>query len=137
MTRKREDVLDMLRDAVNRNLAYGPLAAVELVTNDHGDCPVVVALDDESLAIVLGRVRAVGGYGTVVSRGAERDRIVSLIQAEGSLAPSPDVLTPGATASFGMFLDHVELHPEGVSIPAAFDAPAKARDAHEVELAET
>ncbi|MDL9938727.1 hypothetical protein QSJ18_18425 [Gordonia sp. ABSL1-1] len=131
----RQEELDQFRHEVNCNLAFGAVHDMELVTNDQGDCPVVVALDDEPLSVILGRVRAVGGYGTVFSRSADCNvRTVSLIHTACSLSADPDVLAPGPDSCFGMFLDYVAMHPEGVAIPAAFDSPAKAQDARAVEL---
>lgn len=128
-------LLDRLRLEVNLNLAYGAVSDLPLVTNDDGDSPVVVALDSEPLSTMLGRIRAVGGCGIVFSRGASGSvRMLSVIQGECALHSPADSVTPGAGATVGMFLDYVELHPDGVAIPAAFDHPAMARDAREVEL---
>lgn len=132
----RVDQLDQLRHEVNINLAIGAIE-LDLVTNDEGHCPVVVALDSEPLSTILGRLRAVGGYGTVFSRGVGGDvRVVSMLHDVCAIAPDADSVVPGPDAEFGMFLDFVALHPEGVAIPAAFERPAKAQNAHAVDLTE-
>ena len=99
-----KDELDHLRLEASLNLAYGAVADAELVTNDDGDCPIVVALDWEPLSIMLGRVRAVGGYGTIFSRNAAGAvRMLSVIQGNCALTPVGDALTPGAGATVGGF----------------------------------
>ncbi|MFN8054302.1 hypothetical protein [Gordonia sp. (in: high G+C Gram-positive bacteria)] len=132
----RVDQLDQLRHEVNLNLAFGAVSDIDLVTNDEGHCPVVVALDSEPLSAILGRLRAVGGYGTVFSRGKAGVRAVSMLHDQCAIPQPADSLIPGPDAEFGMFLDYVARHDDGVCIPAAFDHPAKARDARPVELAE-
>lgn len=126
--------LDSFRREVNLNLAFGPVSEIELATNEAGECPVIVALDSEPLSAVLGRVRAVGGAGTIFSQGTDGVRMVSMIESGCSLVEPGDQLAPGGESNFGMFIDYVELHPDGVAIPAAFDRPAKARDARAVDL---
>ena len=49
----RVDQLDQLRHEVNLNLAFGAVSDIDLVTNDEGHCPVVVALDSEPLSAIL------------------------------------------------------------------------------------
>ena len=132
----RVEQLDHLRQEVNLNLAFGAVDDLDLVTNDRGECPVVVALDTEALSVVLGRLRAVGGYGTVFSRGPAGVRVVSMIHDVCAIGAPSDSLIPGPESEYGMYLDYVTSQPDGVAIPAAFDRPAKARDARPVELAE-
>lgn len=131
----RLDELDRLRHEVNINLAFGAVSDLELVTNDVGDCPVVVALDSEPLSIVLGRLRAVGGYGTVFSRGEHGVRVLSMLREACAISEPEDPLALGPGAEFGMFIDYVAHRPGGVAISAAFDQPAKAKDARLVDLA--
>lgn len=129
-----QERLDRFRREVNLNLAVGAVADMDLVTNDHGDCPVIIALDDEPLATILGRVRAVGGYGTLFSTGQQGVRMVSILRGSGSLAIPAEQASPGDGATVGMFLDYVALHPDGVAIPAAFDHPARAENPQIVEM---
>ena len=103
----RVDQLDQLRHEVNLNLAFGAVSDIDLVTNDEGHCPVVVALDSEPLSAILGRLRAVGGYGTVFSRGKAGVRAVSMLHDQCAIPQPADSLIPGPDAEFGMFLDYV------------------------------
>lgn len=135
-----ESLLDKFRREVNHNLAYGPMADVELpVTSDDGGCPVVVALDSERLSVVLGRLRAVGGFANLFVRGEGRVRVASVIGAECAIAAPDDDMSgdeaPGADATVGMFLDYLERRPNGVILSAAVGHPACARDARDVEFA--
>ncbi|MGC5249553.1 hypothetical protein ACPXB3_21820 [Gordonia sp. DT219] len=126
--------LDRFRREVSLNLAVGAVADVDLVTNDQGDCPVIVSLDYEDLSTILGRVRAVGGYGTLFSAGPAGVRMVSIIRGSGAFKIPEEQASPGADATVGMFLDYVSLHPDGVAIPAAFEHPARAENAQIVEM---
>lgn len=132
--------LDEFRREVNLNLAIGALADVELpVTDDDGGSPVVVALEDEPLSTVLGRLRAVGGYANLFVHGARGVRMASVINESSALVDASDDMTPagespGPDATVGMFLDWVEKCPHGVKISAAVGHPAWARDAVPVEL---
>lgn len=132
--------LDDFRREVNSNLAYGVLADVDLpVTNDDGGCPVVVALEDERLSVVLGRLRAVGGFANLFVRGEGRVRLVSVIRESCAIPVPDDDMTgneaPGPTATVGMFLDYLARRPNGVMLSAAVGHPARARDARDVEFA--
>ncbi|MGW5519360.1 hypothetical protein [Nocardia africana] len=135
--------LDAFRREVNFNLALGALADVDLpVTGDDGGCPVVVALEEEALSTVLGRLRAVGGYANLFVRGADGVRMASVIENVSAIADASDDMTPvgeepGANATVGIFLDWVERCPNGVKITAAVGQPAYARDARNVDLLPT
>lgn len=132
--------LDAFRREVNFNLAIGALADVDLpVTGDDGGCPVVVALEEEALSTVLGRLRAVGGYANLFVRGTEGVRMASVIENVSAIADASDDMTPpgeepGANATVGIFLDWVERCPNGVKISEAVGHPAYARDARNVDL---
>ncbi|MGV9801348.1 hypothetical protein ACWDTP_25215 [Mycobacterium sp. NPDC003449] len=133
--------LDAFRREVNMNLACGALADIVLpVTDDDGGCPVIVAMEDERLSTLLGRIRAVGGFANLFVRGPQQVRMVSVI-GESCAIPVPDDVmtgedTPGPTATVGMFIDHIERNPNGVAISAAVGHPSCARDARPVEFAE-
>jgi hypothetical protein len=100
---------------------------------------VVVALADERLSVVLGRLRAVGGFATLFVKGNRRVRIASVVDTSSAIGTPADMFTgddvPGATATVGIFLDYVERNPSGVAISAAVGHPACARDARTVEFA--
>ncbi|MCA4754840.1 MULTISPECIES: hypothetical protein [Mycolicibacterium] len=132
--------LDEFRREVNMDLACGSLADQELpVTSDDGGHPVVVALESEQLSILLGRIRAVGGFANLFVRGPRRVRLVSVIGDACAIPTPDDVMTgadaPGPGATVGMFIDYVERNPSGVAISAAVGHPSCARDARPVELA--
>lgn len=138
--RKSSGRLDRFRREVDWNLAVGALADVDLpVTDDEGASPVVVAFDDERYSVLLGRVRAVGGYANVFAKGQGGVRAVAFIRNECALGSSDEQMigaeAPDANATVGMFLDYVELHPNGVAVSAAVGQPACARDARDVEFA--
>ena len=128
----REERLDALRVWVNRALADAD--DLDLVTDDEGQCHVVVALDEEPVSTILGRVRAVGGYCTVFSSG-ERVRAVSFIASDCAIAPAADSLAPGPGAEFGMFIDYVT-SAGSVSVPFKHH-PAQARDVRDLALADS
>jgi hypothetical protein len=137
-----ESRLDAFRRNVSWNLACGALADVDLpVIGDDGGSPVVVALDEEPISLLLGRLRAVGGYANLFVLRA--DNSVSTVQVvdERCAIGVPDddiVCPPSATSTVGMFLDYLEHHPNGVVLSVVSrdrERPALARDARVVELA--
>jgi hypothetical protein len=136
--------LDDLRRWVTWNLACGALVDVELpVVGDDGGCPVVVALEEESLSTLLGRLRAVGGFANLFVGSDIRVRMLTVIDANCAILEPDDDMTPsaerpGATATVGMFVDYVERRPNGVVLSiVSGDAkrPALARDARTVDFA--
>ncbi|CPZ82713.1 Uncharacterised protein [Mycobacteroides abscessus] len=86
--------LDVLRRKIDWNLACGALADADLlVTSDDGGFPVVVALEEEPLSILLGRLRAVGGYANLFVEGVNGSvRRVSAIGEVSSLRHADDRL---------------------------------------------
>src|SRR5690606_12936690 len=72
---KGESVMDRpalaeFRREVNINIAFGD---VELpVVSVDGAHPVIVALEDEPLFALLGRLKAIGGFANLFVRGAGR-----------------------------------------------------------------
>ncbi len=132
--------LDAFRREVDWNLACGALAGVELpVTSDDGGFPVVVAMEDERFRVVLGRLRAVGGFANLFVKGDRRVRTASVIGESCAIPPPDDKMVgadaPDADATVGMFLDYLEHQPNGVAVSAAVGHPACARDAKTVEFA--
>ncbi|GAB90141.1 hypothetical protein [Gordonia rhizosphera] len=72
--------LDEFRNQVNWHLACGSVADIAFpVTSHDGGHAVVVALEDETMSSVLGRLRAVGGAANLFVQGEGRVRIVSVI----------------------------------------------------------
>lgn len=136
----QQQQLDDFRREVNLNLAYGTLADIDLpVTGDDGGCPVVAALEGERLSVVLGRLRAIGGFANLfVRRDDGGVRMASVIRESCAIADPDDDMTgderPDADATVGMFLDYVARKPCGVVLSAALGHPACARDAHAVEF---
>lgn len=115
--------LDELRRYVNLNLARGVFSDTELeVVDVDGHAPVVVALDEERLEVVLRRIQNAGGYANVFVAGAEHIRRASFIDARSAVTEAgADTLTgdlrPSGQTTIGMFLDYTEMHPEGVILP--------------------
>lgn len=136
-----ESQLDEFRRQVNSSIAYGALADVELpVTSDDGGSPVVVALGDEPLSLVLGRLRAVGGFANLFVRDGDRVRMACIVSDACAIPVAGDDMSqpgerPDPGANVAMFLDLVERTPGGIVISAAaVGRPASARDARQVEL---
>lgn len=134
--------LDAFRVEVDWNLACGALAGHELpVTGDDGDHLVVVALAEEPLSILLGRLRAVGGYANLFVQGPGGVRMVSVIKDDCAIGDPDDDMTPpaerpGADATVGMFLDYLDLCPNGVRLSMVNPAqPPVARDSQAVDFA--
>lgn len=131
--------LDAFRLEVNLDLACGALADFDLpVTGDDGGRPVIVALEDERLSMLLGRIRAVGGFANLFVRGPQRVRMVSVI-GDACAIPTPDDVmigteAPGPTAAVGTFVDYLEKNPSGVTLSAAVGHSACARDPQTVKL---
>jgi hypothetical protein len=119
--------LDRFRVAVMMNLATSDLRLD--IVDEHGETPVVVALDDESLATLMRRVANTGGYANVFARGAHV-RQVSVLRAESALFESvADDMTaeaPSGAVTVGAFLDYVETQKNGVNIPAVIPSAMSA-----------
>lgn len=135
-------VLDAFRAEVDWNLACGALADHELpVTSDDGDQVVIVALAEEPLSILLGRLRAVGGYANLFVKSHSGVRMISVIKDDCAIGDPDDDMTPpaerpGATATVGMFLDYLDHCPKGVRLSMVNPTqPPIARDSQEVEFA--
>lgn len=101
----------------------------------------MVALEDEKLSVVLGRLRAVGGFANLFVKGAKQVWTASVIEANCAINTPDDDMTgdesPGPAATVGMFLDYVAERPHGVALSAAVGQPAYARDAHLVDFTAT
>lgn len=136
--------LDAFRREVNLNLAVGPLGDAELpVTSDDGGHPVIVAFEDEPLSLVLGRLRAVGGFATLFVKCESGVSAVSFMDERCAIPVADDDLSSpgervGADATVGMFLAYLEQKPGGVILPLGSGSsgrPAVARDPRPVEFA--
>lgn len=120
-------ILDEFRAALNLSLAVGELSDFELLVTDvSGDKPVVVALANERLEVLLGRLRSVGGFANVFVLDREQPGgpvsyvpalpIESVIDTSWVETLSSDE-KPSPHASIGMFLEFLKLNPAGVSVP--------------------
>lgn len=126
------DRLDAFRREVDWELACGHLAELQLpVTSDDGGTPVVVALEDERLSTLLGRLRAVGWSANVFMRIRGEFCAMSVVTDGCAIAPPDDVMigeeSPGPGATVGMFYDHVLRNPNGVAISAAVGCSPRRR----------
>ncbi|SIJ39137.1 Conserved protein of uncharacterised function; putative phage protein [Mycobacteroides abscessus subsp. bolletii] len=137
----RERQLELFRREVNFNLAEGALANVDLsVTNDEGETPVVVALVDELLSVMIERIQAAGGYANVFVQDRRNRKVLrfAVVREVCAIGEPDDTMVgdeaPGRNATIGMFLHYVQQHPNGVTISTALGHPACARDARPVEL---
>lgn len=117
--------LDVFRHEINLELAIGDLAKSTLpVVNDEGDAPVVVALAEERLSVLLARVRNAGGYANVFIRLPDGHSRVAIIDVAGAIDPgaAEDFASaadrPSGNASVGMFLVYLSTRPNGVRIPS-------------------
>lgn len=132
-------LLDDFRLEVMMNLGLSDIA-LDVVDED-GNRPVVVALDDESLATLMRRVATVGGYANVFSRGVGIVRRVAIMRTESAIfaddAEDMTVDAPSGLSTVGAFLDYVASQRHGVKIPAILprvQQPATARHASEVQF---
>lgn len=123
-----ESVLDEFRRSINLNLAIGALAGEELpVVDNTGRHPVVAALGEERLAVLLRRVENVGGYANVFVLTDDAVRMVPFIDASCAIDASAaedlsaDDSRPGIDATVGMFVDYLELKPNGIRLPSRID----------------
>lgn len=125
--------LDEFRREINLNLAVGALSDTTLeVVDVNGESPVVVALDEERLEVVLRRIQDAGGYANLFVKGEGHVRRASFIDTRSALgADAAEDLTgamePSGRSTIGMFLDFAELHPGGVKLPMSL-APVGGRE---------
>jgi hypothetical protein len=124
--------LDAFRRAIDRSLAIGDLADVDLdVVDVDGRSPVVVALEDERLPVLLRRVETVGGYANVFVKTQAGVRRVAVVDIDGALdVRSADDMRatdeqPSAECSVGTFVDYLAARPGGVVLPARLATAAR------------
>lgn len=120
--------LDKFRNSININLAVGALADEELpVVDDEGKHPVVAALSNERLAVLLGRIEKVGGYANVFISNERTVTMLAFIDSSCAIGASEaedlasDGERPGVDATVGTFLDYLMLKPNGVRLPARLE----------------
>lgn len=130
MNEEMSDRLDRFRRSVHTNLALGALADQELpVVDNEGNFPIVVALEDERLAVLMRRVSNVGGYATAFVDREASVQVLSFIDSSCSIDAdaaedlASDDARPGATATVGMFVDYLTMKPHGVRLPSKVDDP--------------
>jgi hypothetical protein len=115
--------LDRFRWEVSHALALGRLSEVELpVVDIRGQSPVVVALGEERLAVLLRRVQAVGGYANVFVRRESGTSLVAFLDASGALDPqSAEDMSgserPSADATVDLFVEYLLARPQGILLP--------------------
>lgn len=122
------DRLDEFRQSILLNLGTGALRNTRLpVVDAQGQHPIVAALAEERLAVLLRRVQAVGGFANVFVFDAIDDtvQLVPFIDRRSAIsADDAEDLTsaadrPAANATVGMFLSYLRLKPHGVLLPAS------------------
>ncbi|WP_144751389.1 hypothetical protein [Curtobacterium pusillum] len=134
--------LDAFRAEVNRSLAVGDLADVELeVVDDEGRTPVVVALGDERLPVLLRRMESVGGYANVFVKTVAGIRRVAVMDVDGALdVRSADDMSaasdqPSADSTVAVFVEYLSHRRGGVVLPARLaTASRNALPARQVEI---
>ncbi len=134
--------LDAFRQEVDRSLAVGRFAEVELeVVDVEGRSPVVVALEDERLPVLLRRIEAVGGYANVFVKTRDGVRRVSVMNVDGALDVRGaddmrrEVDQPSVDSSVGVFIDYLAARTAGVVLPARLaSASMNALPARQVEI---
>ncbi|GAA2225912.1 hypothetical protein N1031_04215 [Herbiconiux moechotypicola] len=118
--------LDDFRQEMFAAIALGELADRELaVVDDEGRAPVIVAMDDERLAVLLRRIEMVGGYANVFVKSAGGVRYLAVLRASGAVDPesATDMTSdaPNPATTVAMFLDYLLLQPNGVRLPNSLD----------------
>jgi hypothetical protein len=134
--------LDAFRQEVDRSLAVGRFAEIELeVVDVEGRSPVVVALEDERLPVLLRRIEAVGGFANVFVKTRDGVRRVSVMDVDGALdvRGADDMRReddqPSADSSVGVFVDYLVARTAGVVLPARLASASKnALPARQVEI---
>lgn len=137
--------LDAFRAEINRSLAVGDFAAVALEVVDlEGRTPVVVALADDRLPVLLRRIESVGGYANVFVKTAGGVRRVAVMDVDGALdVRSADDMRsaseqPSSDSTVGAFVDYLAHRVSGVVLPARFaTASRSALPARQVEIVAT
>lgn len=114
------------------------ILGIELkITDDRGHFPVVAALDDEPVEVLLRRIAGVGGNATVFSHGRSV-RSATVVNVADALDPlaGEDLASegnrPGRTASVGALLDYLRLKSDGVQLSITFDAAQGVSEVGEV-----
>ncbi len=124
------DRLDEFRQSILLNLGTGALENTQLpVVDARGQHPIVAALSEERLAVLLRRVQAVGGFANVFVLDAVEGsvQLVPFIDRRSAiLADSAEDLTsavdrPAPDATVGMFLAYLSVKAHGVLLPALLD----------------
>lgn len=134
--------LDQFRMEVNRALAIGEFADTELsVVDENGNRPVVVALGEERLSVLLRRVENVGGYANVFVQYGDVVRRLAVMDVLGALdVREADDMTskaeqPSANSTVGAFVSYLAQRKSGILLPARLATPAHtALPARQVEV---
>lgn len=112
--------LNQFRTEVMINVGLG---MIDLdVVDTAGRHPVVVALESESIAVLMRRVSQIGNFANVFVGGGEQIRLVNVLPAESAIFEhEADDMTsepPRGNVTVGTFLDYLETQQHGVRVPA-------------------
>ncbi|ANU43125.1 hypothetical protein [Bifidobacterium animalis] len=98
------------------------------VEDKYGNKPIVLALSEEPLHLLVDRVRAVGGNANVFVR--EGNHIISISAKDDS---NPSVASENwadendwesGSSPISLFIHALKQHPNGIQIPSTLPAPA-------------
>ncbi|RPE77865.1 MULTISPECIES: hypothetical protein [unclassified Frondihabitans] len=115
------------------------------VRDNNGECPVVAALEEERLPVLLRRVESVGGYANVFTKGRGSSiRHFVVMDATGALdvrgaETMLDAEQPSPESTVGMFVDYLSRQKAGVLLPARLRSDGSMRvslPTRQVELIE-
>ena len=118
--------LSMFEMEVDANIASGGLDDLLVVSDADGSSPVVSALAQEPLSLLLERISAIGGSANIFIRERESvAMLVSTVSRDGGnsrenvadLSDQHEWLNGNAT--IGTFLDYLRTQPHGVRMPAS------------------
>lgn len=112
----------MFEMEVNANIASGSLDDFSWVEDAEGSCPIVVALGEEPLSLLVERITAEDGLANVFVK--EGERVSMLVSTPGGTEVHPgsvDLSNPkewaNGNAPVSEFLDYLRLQKDGVVMP--------------------
>lgn len=117
---KRRIELANFRIEVNQNLARGEFDHMLVVKDEHGEYPVVTALGNEPLSLLLERVSALGGRANIFVKGSEGVSFILADYPEDGVQPLD--LSDGAQWASGesaidIFLQYLRTQKNGIAMP--------------------
>lgn len=112
--------LDQFRTEVMTNVGLG-MINLDIV-DTAGQHPVVVALESESVAVLMRRVAQIGNFANVFVGGSHQIRLVNVMPSESAIFEhEADDMTgepPRGNVMVGAFLDYLQTQKHGVRVPA-------------------